>query len=160
MLHSFARAALSVAVLLVPAAVIASDRIPVENFARHATLTMPRLSPDGQHLAVDITDADGGAHVLVIYKVADMKQPVSMLRLPKYELPVDITWVSNTRLVVAKGRKFGSIDQPMRTGEIIATGDPHQWLGQYRRAADPGQWPFLHGHPELGQRRLQHAIRR
>jgi dipeptidyl aminopeptidase/acylaminoacyl peptidase len=151
MLHSFARAALSVAVLLVPAAVIASDRIPVENFARHATLTMPRLSPDGQHLAVDITDADGGAHVLVIYKVADMKQPVSMLRLPKYELPVDITWVSNTRLVVAKGRKFGSIDQPMRTGEIIATdidGKKQSYLFGYQSMVTrTNGWGSIDGRP-------------
>jgi dipeptidyl aminopeptidase/acylaminoacyl peptidase len=46
---------------------------------------------------------------------------VSLLRLPKYELAVGITWVSNTRLVVEKGKQFGSIDKPYSTGEIIAT---------------------------------------
>ena len=110
---------LSAACLLLPAAAIAADLIPVEIFARHAQLTMPRLSPNGQYLAVNMNDGD--SHALVIYKVDDMSHAVSMLRLPKYELAAGITWVSNSRLVVEKGKKFGSIDRPLMTGEIIAT---------------------------------------
>src|SRR5690606_32365806 len=95
--------------------------IPVRDFARHAELTLPRLSPSGQYFAVNVNYPDGVSHALAIYDVDDMTHPVSMLRLPKFEVAADITWVSNTRLVVEKGQQFGSIDKPALTGEVIAT---------------------------------------
>ncbi|HEY8327445.1 MAG TPA: hypothetical protein VIO59_03210 [Rhodanobacter sp.] len=116
-----ARTMLSAACLLLPAAAVAADLVPVEDFARHAQLSMPRLSPDGRHLAVNMNDTDGDSHALAVYDVADMSKPVSLLRLPKYELAVGITWVDNTRLVVEKGKQLGSIDKPVATGEVIAT---------------------------------------
>jgi dipeptidyl aminopeptidase/acylaminoacyl peptidase len=121
MSYRFARTMLSAACLLLPAAAVAADLIPVEDFAHHPLLTLPRLSPNGQYLAVNMNDPNGESHLLAIYKVDDMKQPVSMLRLPKYEIAADITWVSNTRLVVDKGKMYGSIDKPFLTGEVIAT---------------------------------------
>ncbi|QRP65578.1 S9 family peptidase [Rhodanobacter sp. FDAARGOS 1247] len=121
MSRCLARTVLSAVCLLLPAAVAATDLIPVEAFARHAQLSMPTLSPNGQHLAVSMADASGDSYALVIYSVNDTKQPISMLRLPKYERPAGITWVSDTRLVVEKAKQFGSIDKPMATGEVIAT---------------------------------------
>ncbi|MGP1664549.1 MAG: alpha/beta hydrolase family protein, partial [Rhodanobacter sp.] len=121
MSYRFAQALLGVACLLIPLVANASNKIPVEDFARHGQLSQPRLSPDGQHIAVAMADASGYLHALVIYKVNDMTVPVSTLRMPKYELPAGIKWVSNTRLVVLKGKLFGSVDKPTYTGEIIAT---------------------------------------
>jgi dipeptidyl aminopeptidase/acylaminoacyl peptidase len=113
------RTALCAVTLLAPTAVAATDLLPVEVFARHPQLSMPRLSPDGKYLAVRWDE--GSQHALVIYHVDDMSKPASMLRMPKYELPAGITWVSPTRLVVEKGKELGSIDKPVLTGEIIAT---------------------------------------
>ena len=121
MSYRFVRTMLSAACLLLPAAAAAADLIPVEDFAHHPLLTMPRLSPNGEYLAVNMNDPDGESHLLAIYKVDDMRQPVSMLRLPKYEIAANITWVSNTRLVVDKGKMYCSIDKPFLTGEVIAT---------------------------------------
>jgi dipeptidyl aminopeptidase/acylaminoacyl peptidase len=121
MSYRVARTMLSVACLLLPVAAVAADLIPVEDFAHHPLLTMPRLSPNGQYLAVNMNDPGSDSHMLAVYKVDDMTQPVSMLRLPKYEIAADITWVSNTRLVVDKGKLYGSIDKPFLTGEVIAT---------------------------------------
>ena len=112
-------AALAAACLSMPLAAIAAEPVPVADFARHANLSMPRLSPDGQYISV--RSDDGGNHALVVFRVADMSKPVSMLRLPKYEIPAKVVWVSPTRLVVEKAKQYGSLDQPMRTGEIIAT---------------------------------------
>lgn len=115
------RAMLCAGCLLLPAAAVAADLIPVDDFARHALLSQPTLSPNGQYIAVNMNDADGDSHALVVFKVDDMTHAVSMLRLPRYEIAAGITWVSNTRLVVEKGKQFGSIDKPYLTGEIIAT---------------------------------------
>ena len=119
MISRFTPAALCAAMLALPAIAAAADQLPVQDFARHAQLSMPELSPDGQYLAVRWDE--GSSHALVVYRVADMSRPLSMLRMPKYELPAGITWVSPTRLVVEKGKEFGSIDKPMFTGEILAT---------------------------------------
>jgi dipeptidyl aminopeptidase/acylaminoacyl peptidase len=156
MMNRFTRAALCVAVLLAPAA-MAAEQLSVEDFARHPSLSMPRLSPDGKYLAVRWDD--GSSHALVVYKVDDMSQPASMLRMPRYELPAGITWVSPTRLVVEKGREFGSIDKPVPTGEIIATdvdGKRQDYLYGYEvrfssRAATRGTdrgWGEVDGLPE------------
>lgn len=93
--------------------------VPVEAFAASNKAGMPRLSPDGRHLAMAIDFGDGD-HALAVYRLEDM-QRTSLLRLPRYELPVQIRWVSPQRLVIAKGRQLGSRELPVSTGEIIAT---------------------------------------
>jgi len=113
------RATLAALCMLLPVAAVAADLIPVEDFARHTSLSTPRLSPDGQYIALRMDD--GSSHALVIYRVTDMSHPVSMLHMPIYDLPANIVWVSPTRLIVEKGREYGSIDKPELTGEIIAT---------------------------------------
>lgn len=150
-------AALVAACLGLPAIAAATDLIPVEAFARHASMSMPRLSPDGQHIALRMDD--GNNHALMVFGVADMSHPVSMLRMPKYEVPVDVEWVSPTRLVVEKGKEFGSIDQPRSTGEILATnvdGTHQDYLFGYQsgygsrgdtRESDKG-WGSVDGLPE------------
>jgi dipeptidyl aminopeptidase/acylaminoacyl peptidase len=158
MSHRFVRTALSAFCLLLPAAAAATDLLPVEDFARHALLSMPTLSPDGRHLAVNMNAIDGDSHMLAVYDVGDMSRPMSMLRLPKYELATGITWVSNTRLVVEKGKQFGSIDKPKSTGEILATdidGKHQDYLYGFEstfgtRAATRGTdrgWGFVDGLP-------------
>ncbi|WP_017462713.1 alpha/beta hydrolase family protein [Dyella ginsengisoli] len=137
----------------------ATDLIPVESFARHPAISTPRLSPDGQYLAVRM-DGDDGAHALVVFQVADMSHPASMLRMPKYEVPANFVWVSPTRLIIEKGREYGSIEQPRLTGEILATdfdGKNQDYLFgidamKYgRRASTRGTdrgWGFFDGKPD------------
>jgi dipeptidyl aminopeptidase/acylaminoacyl peptidase len=159
MSYRFARALLPALCLLLPTITIAAELIPVEDFARHTELSSPRLSPDGQYLAVRMDDNSSSSHALVIYRITDMQHPVSMLRMPKYELPADIRWVSTTRLLVEKGRQLGSLDKPVLTGEIIATdfdGKNQDYLYGYdvgagkragTRATDRG-WGSIEGMPE------------
>jgi len=144
--------------LLSMTATATTARIPVETFARHANLSMPRLSPDGKHIALRMDDGD--EHALLVYAVSDMSHPVSILRMPKFELPVQIAWVSATRLVIVKGKELGSIDKPYSTGEIIATdvdGKHQDYLFGYQgdeygsradtREADSG-WGSVDGLPD------------
>jgi len=157
MLHRLMRTALSAACLLLPATALADELIPVETFARHSTLSDPHLSPDGKYLAVRMDDNDASTHALVVYKVEDMQTPVSLLRMPKYQIPLDITWVSPTRLVVAKGKEAGSLDKPTFYGELLATdfdGKHQDYIFGFdtlgtrsaTRSTDKG-WGFIVGKP-------------
>ncbi|PWK84772.1 dipeptidyl aminopeptidase/acylaminoacyl peptidase [Fulvimonas soli] len=114
------RALLPAAFLLPSANVTGTDLIPAETFAHHPELSMVRLSPDGQHIALRADLDNGKTHALMIYALNDMAHPF-MLRMPTNELPNNIVWVSNKRLIVEKARRFGAFDAPMATGEIITT---------------------------------------
>ena len=107
--------------------------VPVEAFADSSLTGSPRLSPDGLHLAVSV-ELGEGHYALAIYRLQDM-QRTAFLRMPRYELPADAYWVSDRRLVIAKGRQMGSREQPRATGEIIATdldGSNQKYLYGYR----------------------------
>lgn len=105
--------------LLMPALAIAGDLIPVEAFARRSSYSMPRLSPDGQYLAVNVEDGEN--HAVVIYQLSDMSHPRSYLKMPRFQQAADIHWVGPTRLIVERARLYGSLDRPAYTGEILAT---------------------------------------
>lgn len=122
----FARTALSVLCLLAPMAAVAAEQapaatIPTEDFARHPQLRDPKLSPDGTHLAVRMDDPTNGNFALAIFAVNDMSKPISLLRMPRYQIPLGFTWVSPTRLIVQKGKQSGSLDIPTFYGEVLAT---------------------------------------
>jgi dipeptidyl aminopeptidase/acylaminoacyl peptidase len=112
---------------------------PVDAFARSSPISSPRLSPDGNYLAVS-ADYQDGNHALLVYRIADMKA-MSMLRFPLYEMASDIVWVSDRRLVIAKGRKYGSLETPQPTGDIIATdmdGSRQKYIYGYEQTTRSG----------------------
>ena len=96
-----------------------AQTVPVEAFAKASPFSMPRLSPSGEYLAF-ATDFGEGNHTLQVLRLADM-QRTAVLRLPRFESPYQIIWVSDKRLVIAKGRKYGSLEKPTPMGEIIAS---------------------------------------
>ncbi len=96
-----------------------AQALPVEAFAKASPFSMPRLSPTGDYLALS-TDFGQGNHAVQVLRLSDM-QRMAVLRLPRYESPFQIVWVGDGRLVVAKGRKYGSLEKPLPTGEIIAS---------------------------------------
>lgn len=84
-----------------------------------------------------VDTADGDNHALYVYRMTDLVNPMSVLRMPKYELPLDLHWVSNTRLIIEKGKQMGALDKPFSTGEIIATdvdGKKQDYLYGYNAA--------------------------
>lgn len=101
------------------ASLSAADIVPIEAFARFNKLTDPRLSPDGVHLSLT-SDLGDGHYALHILRLADQQQ-TALLRLPRYEMPLTVEWVGDHRLVLSKGRKWGSLEAPIPLGEIIAT---------------------------------------
>lgn len=143
--------------LALPATAVFADTLPVADFARHAPLTSPELSPDGKHLSVIYNDPDGKTHAIAVYAVGDMSHPTALLRLPPYDIPAQMIWVSATRLVVARGKQDGSIGNTSYTGELMAVdvdGKNPDYLYGYEsfgkraatRSTDRG-WGFIEGTP-------------
>lgn len=133
--------------------------VPVEAFASSNSMGMPRLSPDGRHLAVSVDFGDGN-HALAVYRLADMHR-TSLLRLPRYELPVQIRWVGPERLVIAKGRQVGSRERPVPIGEIIASdldGTGQKYIYGYQQSTrTPGLergFGHIEGVPEVANGRF------
>lgn len=120
MKHHVALAALAAAVSLLPVSAWTRDLLPVEAFARHSELSTVRLSPDGEHIALRADLDNGKSHAVIIYALSDMAHPF-MLRMQPNELPGNIVWVSNQRIIIEKARQLGALDAPLSTGEIIAT---------------------------------------
>jgi dienelactone hydrolase len=120
--RAVARVAALALTLLAAVAVHAEPaRIPLAAFVKREAFSLPRLSPDGEHLVVSKRIQGEGRDVTVIavIELAQMKI-VGEVRLPVFEVPARYVWISNSRLAIATAREFGSLEQPQRTGEVLA----------------------------------------
>ena len=114
----------------------APAQVPLADFVHENQYYNPRLAPDGKHIAITerVPDGDRFIPVLKMYSLPDMKL-TGAIRFPVFEVPANYYWASATRLVVAKGREFGSLEGPQATGEIVATdidGKKQEYLFGYR----------------------------
>ena len=114
----------------------APAQVPLASFVHEDQFYNPRLAPDGKHIAITVRVASGDRFipVLMMYSLPDM-QLTGAVRFPVYEVPANYHWVSPRRLVVAKGREFGSREAPQATGEVVATdidGKKQEYLFGYR----------------------------
>ena len=101
-------------------ATIAAE-LPVSDFVKHPTLTNPAISPDGKYLAVAVnenTDSTDANYQLAVLRLPDLK-PVSRLSMAPRFVPIDIHWVSDSRLIMALARETGTLEAPSTTGDII-----------------------------------------
>ena len=99
----------------------AEPQIPALAFARGELFGEPVLSPDGAHLVVNRrVEIDGSdVTVVVVYRLADLT-PTATVRLPRFEVPLGYTWVTNRRLAVTGGTESGTLEAPLATGEVYA----------------------------------------
>jgi dipeptidyl aminopeptidase/acylaminoacyl peptidase len=95
--------------------------IPLDSFVREDEYASPRLSPDGKYIAITVRIPRDNrvVPVIMVYGLPEMKQ-ISASQLIYGEVPLSYTWVSNTRLVVAKGKAIGSLEAPQATGEVVS----------------------------------------
>jgi dipeptidyl aminopeptidase/acylaminoacyl peptidase len=74
------------------------------------------ISPDGQHLAATIPLDD--RTTLAILRRADLKVTAGINLGPNTDLS-EFWWVNSERVVASVAQKFGSMDEPRLTGEMI-----------------------------------------
>lgn len=99
----------------------APNAIPIEAFVLESQYRNPKLSPDGEHLLITVRTHIDGREVPIM-TIYNLKQGSirARVQMPAFQVPLDYEWVSNTRLVVEKGREIGSLESPVPTGEILA----------------------------------------
>ena len=138
----------------------APGSIPIEAFVRESQYDNPKLSPDGEHLLITVRTTIDGRDVPIM-TIYNLKQGTvrTRVKLPVFQVPLDYEWVSNTRLVVAKGREIGSLESPVATGEILAMdidGTKQDYLyghDMFRLSSrgvvnqDDEGWGFIHSLP-------------
>jgi dipeptidyl aminopeptidase/acylaminoacyl peptidase len=126
----------STALLAVPSfASLAAPQVPLAAFVHEDKFSNPRLSPDGKHLVITVRlpDGDRDVPVMMTFSVPGM-QNVGAVRMPKFVVPLDYYWITNTRLAIEKGKETGSIDAPVSNGEVLAVD------------MDGGKPEYLYGH--------------
>lgn len=114
----------------------AAPRIPLSAFVNEEQFYNPHLSPDGKHLAVTVRVPNGDRFVPVVtfYSLPDLKL-VGQVGMAAFDVPVSYHWVSNTRLIINKGKELGSREKPVSTGEVLATeldGSKQEYLYGFR----------------------------
>jgi dipeptidyl aminopeptidase/acylaminoacyl peptidase len=118
-----------------PLSGLAAPQVPLAAFVHEDKFSNPRLSPDGKHIMITVRmpDGDRDVPVLMTFTVPGM-QMVGAIRLPKFEVPLDYRWITNTRLAIEKGTERGSIDAPVSNGEVLAVemdGSKQEYLYGY-----------------------------
>jgi dienelactone hydrolase len=99
----------------------AAPKVPLSAFVQEDRFSNPRLAPDGKHIAITtrVPSGDRLVPMVTIYSLPDMK-PTTTIRMTVFEVPLDYSWVSKSRLVVEKGKELGSREIPAPTGEVLA----------------------------------------
>ena len=124
----------------------AEDVVPVEAFVSQQTFENPRLSTDGSYVAVSV-DLGDDTHGIMVFRLADMSQ-TAFMKLPKYEMAIEIHWVNDTQLVYVKGGKWGAREAPYDYGEIIAMdydGRHHKYIYGWMETTKGAGLPKGHG---------------
>jgi dienelactone hydrolase len=130
--------ALLTALMLITAPAWAIDRIPLEDFAQPTEWDQLKLSPDGRHVAGSFHTKDG-KRMLAIAELDPVKL-VGTAALRNDQQIDELDWVNNERVVFSGADQFGSLAQPLLTGELFAVsvgGKSVASLFGYR--ADAGQ---------------------
>lgn len=115
---------------------VSGTAVPLDAFIKQDSFTTIKLSPTGDYYAVSVPLED--RTVLVILRRSDLKQ-VGMFNMRGKTHVADFWWVNDERIVIALGEKQGGLDQPVLTGELVATnadGTRQQMLYGYRLDGD------------------------
>lgn len=110
--------------------------VALDAFIKQDKFNQIKLSPTGEYYAVSVPLED--RTVLVVLRRSDLKQ-TGMFNMRGKTHVADFWWVNDERVVIALGEKQGGLDQPVLTGELVATnadGTRQEMLYGYRLDGD------------------------
>ena len=105
-----------IAALAMPAVAVAAG-IDLDTYLKRDSFTDLRLSPGGDYYAATVPLEKSTA--VAILRVAD-GEIVGRFVPPENNHAARFDWVSNDRVLIELGQKFGSLDQPQPTGELYS----------------------------------------
>lgn len=91
--------------------------VELDNYIRQEAFTDIKLSPGGQYIAATVPLERTTA--LVVMRTDD-GSVVGTFQPPRNNHANHFDWVNDERVLVGLAEKFGSLDQPQRTGELYA----------------------------------------
>src|SRR5690606_29569895 len=89
------------------------------HFFRQDRFGSMKISPTGEYIAATVPLEDDST-ILVVLERATMKQVGHFAAVGKVHVS-EFEWVTDERIVLSVGEKFGGLDAPIPTGEIYAT---------------------------------------
>ena len=101
-----------------PAAADAVVPHPVEDFLRKDKFQEIKISPDGTYFAATVAHED--KTILVFMRRSDLALTGVFNMAGKTHVD-DFWWVNDERVLLTTAEKFGSLDQPVPTGEIFGS---------------------------------------
>lgn len=125
-----------VALLALQSPSFAAPKVPLAAFVHEDTYSHPRLAPDGKHVAVTVRVpmGDRTVPVVMVYSLPDLKI-TGAIRMPAFDVPLDVRWVGDERIVIATGKELGSRERPVATGELLSAnfdGSKQEYLYGYQ----------------------------
>lgn len=105
-----------IAAMALPMMATAAD-VDLDTFLKRDSFTDLKLSPNGDYYAATIPLEKSTA--VAILRVAD-SQIVGRFVPPENNHAARFDWVSDDRVLIELGQKFGSLDEPQRTGELYS----------------------------------------
>lgn len=115
---------------------VAQGLVPLDAFVKQDSFNEIKLSPTGEYYAVSVPLED--RTVLAILRRSDLKQTGFFNMRGKTHV-LDFWWVSDDTVLIALGEKFGGLDQPVGTGELVtvrADGTGQKMVYGYRMDGD------------------------
>lgn len=113
----FVRQIFCLAVLAAAQVDARAAEIPVKDFARWRDFESAKISPHGDYLAVSKWIGDQTA--VAILELKSMKFTGAM-KFSHGQSPANYWWVGPKRVVAEVAIQYGYLDQPYRTGELVA----------------------------------------
>lgn len=118
----------------------AGSELPVRDFARLPQFTQVKISPGGEYLAVAVPEESSTG--LAVIRLKDMTM-AGAARGGRDTHVYQLWWANRERVVVSLATGYGTLEEPVRRGEIMAMdadGKNNDYLYGYRGGRDgPGR---------------------
>lgn len=121
-----------------PTASASAQTVDVDRYVRADLFESIKISPGGEYLAATVPLDNGSRTGLVIMRRAD-KKVTGTFSQGKNTHIADFHWVNNERVLIGLAEKFGALEAPQSTGELVAIN------------ADGGKPKFLVGQRMMGE---------
>jgi dipeptidyl aminopeptidase/acylaminoacyl peptidase len=119
-MNRWTAACTAAALVALPTLQAAAQKLPVQDFARHAEINSVSLSPGGDYVALAVPNENGTETQLKVVKL-DGSGSTQVLRFGSQQHVSDVLWSDDTQLVVSRAKMEPLKAQPVSYGELMSS---------------------------------------